>query len=191
MLIPTSGVCHSEWHPHLNPWPGLPGTLTMIRRCRQQMLVIPTWAAENSYVPLSLVVSYSILGLFSLKIGKFTFTLRPLPTCTDQILSLDTLVMVNYREFWSLLQLQLPPPEEGESSEGSLGNCGLSCHLCHLPTSTSMLGTGTSSLKSTITQITISHFPIGGFFFQALHPLFNVVCCGRGLGCLCNSSGAS
>ena len=40
--------------------------------------------------------------------------------------------MVNCWEPQLLPWLELPLPEKGEPPEGSLGNCGLPCHLCYL-----------------------------------------------------------
>ena len=42
----------------------------------------------------------------------------------------------------------------------------------------------------TITHFAISHLCFESIFLQALHPLFDVVCCCRGLVCLCCSLGA-
>ena len=104
----------------------------MIRRCKAANAGHPNPSGKNSYVPPPQVVSYGIFGLSFLEdqqVGKHPKTI---PACTNHLLFLHTLIMVDCWELQSLPQSELPPPEEGEPPEGSLGNHGLSCHLCCL-----------------------------------------------------------
>ena len=69
------------------------------------------------------------LVLSSLKIGRLTFTLRPLPA---QLPSLDPLIRGDGWELHLLPWSELPPPKEGDPPEVSTGNHGVPCLLCHL-----------------------------------------------------------
>ena len=86
------------------------------------MLVIPTQVAENSYVPLPWVVSYSISGLFILEDQQIDLYPKIPSHPAGQLLSPNTLIMIDCWELGSLPQSEFPSPEEGELSEVSLGN---------------------------------------------------------------------
>ena len=133
-------------------------------------------------VTASLVFSF-------LKISMLTSTLRPLPAYTDQLLSLDTLIMVNCWELWSLTQLELPPPRRGWATRKVSRKLWSFLPSAPSTTSTSTLRMSISLLNSAITHIIISCLNCESIFFQGLHPLFNVVCFDGGLGCPCHSAG--
>ena len=127
----------------------------------------------------------------SLKIGKLTFTLRPLPVHTGQLLSLDTLIKVNCWELQSLPRSALLPPEEGELPEVSLGNCGLPCHLHQLLPQPAhwewvFLHSGLWLIISPFLTSTLV-----ASYSKPPHPLFNVVCYSGGLSYLHHSMGTS
>ena len=153
------------------------------------MLVIPTWAAENSYVPLPQVVSDNIFGLFIIEDQLIDLYPKTLPGCTGQLLSPDVLIMVYCWGLWLLLQLELPLPEEGEPPDMSLGNCGLSCLLFHLLPWPAMLRMSISPPRLAINCIAISCSHFGSIFFHSLHPHFNALFHGRGAPYLCHSVG--
>ena len=87
-------------------------------------------------------------------------------------------------------QSELPPPEEGDPLEVSLGNHGT---LSSMPSSTSThtLRTSVLLLSPTITHFIISHLHFRSIFLQASHLLLNVVCCCQGPVCLHCSLGVS
>ena len=62
--------------------------------------------------------------------GRLTFTLKPLPVCSDWPLSQETLIWFDCCKLCLLCPSALFPPKEGEPPEGSLGSCGALCHLC-------------------------------------------------------------
>ena len=155
------------------------------------MLVIPTQAAENSYVPPQWVVSYSIFGLFILEDWQVDL-------CPKTPSSLHWLVTFCGQSCHSWLlgtsiafPIRTPTPRRRWATRRVSRKSWSSLSSMSQTTSTSTLGMGTSSIRSMIACITISLFPFGGFFFQAPHSLFNVVCCGGGLNCFHHSSGAS
>ena len=97
------------------------------------MLIIPTWPMKNVHVPLPWVVCYSILHFSSLKMGKLTFTERPLPECADLWLLLDVLITVRCTELQSFPLSELLSPEEGKPLGEPLGILGALCHQHCLP----------------------------------------------------------
>ena len=68
----------------------------------------------------------------SLKVSRLTFTLRPLSHPAEWLLSPEALVMVECCKLRLLTQLELPPQEEGELPEMSLGIHDLPCLEHHL-----------------------------------------------------------
>ena len=83
-------------------------------------MVVPARVAKHGHIPPPLVVDHCIFGLFILKVGRFTFSLKPLLVCPDQPLSWETLIWFEYHELCSLCPSKLFPPKEG----------GALCHLC-------------------------------------------------------------
>ena len=128
------------------------------------MLVIPTQAVENSYVPPPGMVSHSVLGLFILEDWQIDLHPRPLLALPAWLLPLDPPVMVNWWELCSLPWSELPPPEEGDLPEVSLSNCGTSCLVCHLLL---LLRMSILLLSPTITHLIISQLCFGSILLQA------------------------
>ena len=87
--------------------------------------------------------------------------------------------------------VRTPTPRRGRATRSVSRKLWSTLSSMLSTTQTSRLRMSISSLKSAITHITISHLHFRSIFPQALHPLFNVVCCGRGLVCLHCSSEVS
>ena len=118
--------------------PKLPSNVTQeslqwVKDVRQQMLVIPTWAAENSHIPSPWAVGYNIFGFSSLKMGKLTFTWKPLLAHADLWLLQDALITVKCTELWSFPLSDLQLPVEYKPLVEPLGILGALCHWDHLP----------------------------------------------------------
>ena len=139
------------------------------------MLVIPTWVADNSYVPPPWMVCHSIFGLFVLKYwqidlhpnspswpcwsvsfpwhpchGWLPGTLIPFPIGTPTPRRGLTTLSVS-RKSWSSLPSEPPT------------------------TSASMLRMSVSLLRPVFNGIAISSLPLGSILFHTLHPLFDII----------------
>ena len=155
------------------------------------MLVISTWVVENSYIPPPWTVSHSILGLFILEdqqidlhpqTSSFPSYLAALPRPSHHGQLMGT-------SFASLIGT--PSPWRGRST-GSVSQLSWgTLSSMPSPTSTHTLRMSIPLLSPTIAGFTISHLHFGSIFLEALHPLFDVVFCYRGLVYLCFSLGAS
>ena len=153
------------------------------------MPVSPTGSTEDGHIPSPWTVSYSIFSLFVFEDQQvdlhpetcsFPHWLVTFSGDSHHGLLLGTLITPSIRT---------PTSKRGWATREVFRKLLFFLLSTSSTTLTSMLGIGASSLRSAITCITISHFPIGGFFFQASHPLFNVVCCGGGPGCFHHSLG--
>ena len=155
------------------------------------MLVVPTQVAENSYIPLLLVVSYRIFGLFILEDQQVDLHPKT-PSCLHWLVTFSGCS----HHGWLLgilitSPIRAPTPRRGWATRRVSRKLWSSLLSMLSTTLTSTLRMSASLLKSVIAHITISCFHFGGLFFQALHPLFNAVCCGRGPGCLHHYLGTS
>ena len=155
------------------------------------MLVIPTWVAENSYIPPPWVVSYSILILFVLE--DWQVDLHPkTPSCLYWLVTFS-----GHSHHVQLLGISIaspirtPFPRRGWTTRSVSRKLCFSLSSTLSTTLTSMLRMSISSFECMITCITISCLHFASIFFQAPHTLSNVVCCGGGPGCIHHSLGTS
>ena len=148
----------------------------------QQVLVIPTWAVENSYIPPPWAVSHSICGLFILKDWQIHLQSQTssCPSCSVTFSRPSHHSQLMGTPMVSLIRT---PPWRGRSTGSISWQSWGALSSTLSSTSIHMLRTSIFPFSPVITHITISHLHFGSIFLQALHPLFNVVCCCRGLVC--------
>ena len=151
----------------------------------------PSPSDRNSYIPPPQAVSYSIFGIFILEDQLIVFHPKT-PSCPHWSVTFSG----HSHHGWLLGTLitsliGTPTPRRGWATRRVSKKLGSSLSSMPYTTSASTLGMSASLFKHMITNVTISHFPFGGLFFQALHSLFYVVCCGWSQCCLFHSPGAS
>ena len=133
------------------------------------MLVIPIWAAENSYIPSTWVVSYSILGLFILE--DWQIDLHPqtssCPSCS--------VILPRYSSHGWLMETLLtsliwtPSSWRGRSIRSVSQQLWGTLSSIPSSTSTQMLRMSVLPLIPMITYFIISHLCFRSIFLQALH----------------------
>ena len=135
------------------------------------------------YVKASLIFS-------SLKIGKLTFTLIPLPGHAGWLLSSTP---SHGWLLWTLITSPIgtPTPRRGWTTRCAPRKLWSSLPSALPTTSTGMLRMSVSSLRPVENCIAISHHYFGNIFFHASHPLYNVIWHGEGPHYLCHSVGTS
>ena len=140
------------------------------------MLVIPTWAAENGYIPPPRMVSHYIFGLFILK-GQ-QIELHP-KTSSWSCWSVTFSWSSGYSWMWGTLITFLigtPTPRRGWTTRGVSRKPWPSVPSAPPPTSASTLTMSIPLLRPVISCITLSHLPFGSIFLHAPHPLFDIIC---------------
>ena len=155
------------------------------------MLIIPTLAAENSYIPLPGTISHSILGLFILE--DWQSDLHPQtsssPSCSVALCRPSSHGQLMGTLFTS--PIWTPSPWRWRSTGKGLSVIMGCPSSMPSSTPTDMLRMSVHPLSPLITHFIISHHHSGSIFLQASNPLFNVVCCYGGLFCPHHSLGAT
>ena len=108
-----------------NPWNDW---MTYGRKC---------WSSQSEWQKMAMSHHHewyvtAFLFFSSLKTGRLTFALRPLPAYTDLLLSSEALINVAYWELHLLLLPNPSLPNVGEPHKGSLGTLGNLYYLCLL-----------------------------------------------------------
>ena len=148
------------------------------------MLVIPTWVAENSYIPSPQMVCHSIFGLVILE--DWQVDLHPQ---TSSCLSCSVTLSGPPHHGWLMgtpfaYPIRTTCPWRGRSTRGVSWQLwgALSSTLSSISTCT--LRMSIPLLSPVITCISPFHLYFRSIFLQAFHPLFDVVCWCGGLVCL-------
>ena len=124
--------------------------------------------------------SQHLLSFHPWRSVRFTFTLKN-PSCLDRSVAIpDPLVRVNWCEPWLLPWSELPPGR-GRSTWSILRKLwsALSSTISFSPTN--IMRPSIPWLVSVIPCSSIPQLHLRIILFYALHPLFNVACCSRGL----------
>ena len=157
----------------------------------QQMLVIPTGVAENSYVPLPQVVSQSVFSLFVLEGWQIDLHSKT-PSCPCRSAAFSWHCHYSWMKGTLIASpISTPTPRGGWTTRGVCRKLWPSLPSVLHPTSTSKLRMSIPLLMPVINCIALSHLPFGSIFFQAPHPLFDVICSCRGPCYLDHSVGTS
>ena len=154
------------------------------------MLLIPTWVAENGYVPLPWMASYHILGLFILE--GWQIDLHPKTSswpCWSVTLSWSSCYGTMPGTLIASL-IGTPTPRRGWTTRGVSSKLWSSLPSAPSTTLTSML-----RMRFVCPDLWLTTFHFSPPFFKHTlphqHPLFNITCSGRGLHYLCHSLGTS
>ena len=152
------------------------------------MLVIPTWVAENGYIPPPWIVSHGMLGLLILKGQQIDlYPKTPSWLCLSVILSQSS----GYSWMLGALiptPIGMPTPREGWTIRSVFRELW---SLPLVPTSTlpSMLRMSVPLLRPVINCIILSCLLFESIFLHALHPCPYIICSSGGLCYLCCSAG--
>ena len=140
----------------------------------------PNLSSENSYIPPPQVVNYDIFGLFVLT--DLQIDLHP-KTSSCLHWSVTFSGHPHHGPLLGILIASLigTPTSQRWCTTRSVSRKPWFLLSSAQPTTlTSKLRMRVSLLRSATNCITISHLHFRNMFFQAPHPLFNVVCCGEG-----------